>query len=359
MNKNSLKQFKVENFRNLQPSLLTFSKDINVIIGNNGNGKTNLLEAIYYLFQGKSFRKKNSFPQMLSTDCVKGEIIFNATFKKGNIENYISGKQLSSGGTFFLNNKKVSRNKLKMVFISPHDAFLFFNDSTFRKDKINSLFGLLDSEFKKLSGSYGKYLKHKSAMLKGKVDFDKKLLQIYNEELARLTKVLTIKKSELIEIVNPFLERIFENIFGEKLSLSLNLKSKFVGLKSEEILDLFSKDLQKETILKTTLSGQHKDDYEVFLEGFLAQEYGSLGQLKMSYFSILFAFIKVLYCKINESPIVLIDDVSGELDHIRLKQLLLFLENLESQVFLTSANNELFLGDEKVKIINVSDGVFS
>ena len=79
----------------------------------------------------------------------------------------------------------------------------------------------------------------------------------------------------------------------------------------------------------------------------------------MCYFSALFAFVEVFCCKFNESPIVLIDDVSGELDHIRLKQLLVFLMGLNSQVFLTSASNELFLDNKKIRVLKVSDGVFS
>ena len=121
----------------------------------------------------------------------------------------------------------------------------------------------------------------------------------------------------------------------------------------------FKSNTDKELILKTTYSGQHKDDFELFLDDFLAHEYASLGQQKMSYFSLLFAFTEVFCCKFNESPIVLIDDVSGELDHIRLKQLLVFLRELNSQVFLTSASKELFLDDKKMRVLNVSDGVFS
>jgi recombinational DNA repair ATPase RecF len=95
------------------------------------------------------------------------------------------------------------------------------------------------------------------------------------------------------------------------------------------------------------------------MDGFLAQDYASLGQLKMSYFSILFAFIEVFCCKFNVSPILLIDDVSGELDHIRLRQLLTFLDQLDLQVFLTSANTKFFLDLENINILKVSDGVFS
>lgn len=359
MNKNILYQLKVENFRNLQSRNLEFSENINVVLGNNGNGKTNLIEAIYFLFHGKSFRKKNTFPQMLSSDCVKGEIIYNAVFSKDSKDHYISGYQDLNGSRFFLNNKKSTRCRLGMVFISPHDSYLFFNDSSFRRDKINHLFGFLDPEYKSYQSSFNKILKQKNSVLKGNIKTDKKLLEIYNQKLSLLTEILIKKKKRLINEINPYLEHIFEEIFGEAFSLKLELKTDFNDLDSLQIFKLLSSYTEKELILKTTYSGQHKDDFSLFLDGFPAHEYASLGQQKMSYFSALFAFVSVFCCKFNESPIVLIDDVSGELDHIRLKQLLAFLKNLNSQVFLTSASRELFFTDEKIKVLNVSDGVFS
>jgi DNA replication and repair protein RecF len=358
LNKNIINQFKVENFRNIQPALINFSEKINVIIGNNGNGKTNLLEAIHYLFRGKSFRKKNTFPQMLSSDCVKSEIIFNASFQKDKKDQYLSGVQNYKNGNFFLNNKKSPRCKLPMVFISPHDAFLFFNDSSFRKDKVHFLFSSLSKDYKESLSLYTKTLKQKNSLLKGTIKADLKLLEIYNQDLARLTCFLTKKKQEIISTVNPYLKNVFGKIFSESFNLKIQLKTNFNQLTENEIFKIFNKNTQKELILKTTINGQHKDDYVFYLDDFLAQEYASLGQLKMSYFSVLFAFIEVFYCKINESPIVLIDDVSGELDHIRLKQLLAFLGSINSQVFLTSANTELFLNNKEVKILKVSDGMF-
>ena len=94
MNKNTVNQLSIENFRNINSENIKFSDGINVILGNNGNGKTNLLEAIYFFFHGKSFRKKNNFPQMLSSDCVKSEIIFKVSFTKDSENQYISGYQI-------------------------------------------------------------------------------------------------------------------------------------------------------------------------------------------------------------------------------------------------------------------------
>ena len=96
------------------------------------------------------------------------------------------------------------------------------------------------------------------------------------------------------------------------------------------------------------------------LDGFVAQEYASLGQQKMCYFSILFAFSELICYKFDESPIVLIDDVSGELDHIRLGKLLKYLGSINSQVFITSANEKAFLGltDKEVKVIKICDGKY-
>ena len=265
MNKNTIHQFRVENFRNIRSKYIEFSNHINVILGNNGNGKTNLLEAIYYLFQGQSFRKKNSFPQMLSSDCVKSEIIFNASFFKNSKDQYISGFQHLKGSHFFLNNKKSNRCKLDMIFISPHDAFLFFNDSVFRRDKVNQLFCILDLEYKSYQTSFNKILKQKNSLLKGSIKTDLQLLGIYNQKLSVLTELIIKKKQKLISEINPYLKNIFEKIFGEMISLRVELKSQFEGFSSElQIFKIFQNNIEKELILKTTQDGQHKDDFQFF-----------------------------------------------------------------------------------------------
>ena len=202
-------------------------------------------------------------------------------------------------------------------------------------------------------------LKQKNSMLKGNIKLNTDLLEVYNRELSVLTEVLVRKKKKLISDINPYFKNIFKKIFGETFNLRMKLNSKLEDLSAGEIFKIFLDFTEKELILKTTYCGQHKDDFQIFLDDFPVQEYASLGQQKLSYFSVLFAFIEVFCCKFNESPIVLIDDVSGELDHIRLKQLLVFLKELNSQIFLTSANKELFLDDDKVRVLSVSDGVFS
>ena len=355
-----IKKFKVENFRNLSSEIVEFSDQINIVTGDNGNGKTNLLEAIFFLFQGKTFRKKNGFPQILSSDCVKSEILFNTLLSKDSETLYLSSIQGVSKSVFYLNNKKSSRVKLNSLFISPHDAFLYFNDSLFRREKMNTVFSMVNNEYKELVARYNKVLKQKNSMLKGKISFNNQLLDIYNNELSELNYKIIKHKELLLNESETHLKTIFMRIFGENFTLKLALESKFLGFSKGEIQEFYKKNIDKELILRTTSEGQHKDDYKVLLDGFVAQEYASLGQQKMCYFSILFAFSELICYKFNESPIVLFDDVSGELDHIRLGKLLKYLGSINSQVFITSANEKAFLGltNKEVKVIKICDGKY-
>ena len=241
-----------------------------------------------------------------------------------------------------MNNKKSPRVKLNSLFISPHDAFLFFNDSSFRKEKMNSIFSIASLEFKEFLSKYNKILKQKNSMLKGKIKFNDQLLGVYNSELSSLNYELIKLKRILLADVDGYLKTIFSRIFGDNFKLNLELDSELIGLNPDEINKINIDNIAKELLLKTSSIGQHKDDYVVFLDGFKAQEYASLGQQKMCYFSILFAFSELLCYKFKESPIVLIDDVSGELDHIRLEKLLNYLGSIKSQVFITSANEKAF-----------------
>ena len=156
-----------QNFRNLTDSIVDFSRGINIILGKNGNGKTNFLEAIYYLSKGRSFRKKNSFPQILSSECEKAEIIFNAIFanmKKE--EKYVSLSQKIDSYSYSIDNRTAKRLRYEVIFISPFESFLFFNNSVHRKKIMNQLYSGLSENHRYIFKKYEKLIKQKNSILK-------------------------------------------------------------------------------------------------------------------------------------------------------------------------------------------------
>ncbi len=350
-----LKKIKVKNFRNLSDEIVSFSHNVNFIIGKNGNGKTNLLESIYYLLRGKSFKKKNNFSHVLSAECVKNEIIYNATID----DYFLSGTFRNNENIFYKNNKKHKRINGEVFFISPSEAFQFFNVPAFRKDKFNYLISSVDKEYRTNLKKYETLINQKNSILKQKVKYDPILLEVINKDLAKYILYLSTKRSQFLKKISNIFKKTYKNIFSEDIKIDIDLNSSFSGLFFDEILKKLQQGLNDEIQSKVSLRGSHKDDYDILIDGFLVQEYASLGQMKMAYFSLIFSFLELFFNKNNERPLLLIDDVSGELDHIRLEKLIDYLAEVNIQVFLTSANEEILnLFKESFGAIRISNGQY-
>ena len=147
-------------------------------------------------------------------------------------------------------------------------------------------------------------------------------------------------------------EKEFKIIFEQVHDLQLQLQSEFIGATQEEIRDYYRRNLQKDDINGRTTYGIHLDDYMFLFDGFNSFEFCSLGQQKMSYLSLIFAYIELFRYKFSSYPIVLIDDVSGELDSRRWKNLIEYLEAKNFQVIITTANENFKQELEKIKNSN-------
>ena len=153
-----ISKLQVKNFRNLQDSAIDLGPYINCIFGENGNGKTNILEAIHVLATNKSFRKNAKFPQFLGIDGERPEIIFSSilTCNDSNILSY-SGKMGSDASEWFVDGKADKRKiPLSVIFINPMDAYTFHNSSTYRRAWFDRYISQIDLKYKR---TLSKYLK--------------------------------------------------------------------------------------------------------------------------------------------------------------------------------------------------------
>lgn len=334
-----IEKLSVKNFRNLDFDLVEFSTNINCIFGQNGNGKTNLLEAIYYLFTHKSFRKKTTFPQILSMDSDNSEIIFNSVLNIDGEKKSYSGKLNLNGQTWFLDNEPY-RKKIDnvIVLINPFDASQFYQLPAFRKDWINDYASYYSDGFKEHLKAYNKLLKMKNSLLKSNNNVDTQL-KIINKELVSHNYILTQEKKTFVSKMNEYIEPTFRNIFDENHRLFLEIDSKISDLNQKEIEDRLNEKLIKEKIIGHSIFGVHRDDYLFKFNDLNASEFCSLGQQKMSYLSLLFAYTELFRYKFKAYPMIFMDDVSGELDTLRWNKLIHFLEDKNFQVFISTAND--------------------
>ena len=224
----TLQKVRLTNFRNLSEKIIEFKSNLNCICGNNGNGKTNLLEAIYFSINKKSFRKKASFQQILSADSGKSEIISSITVtNKAKDTDYYSIQWESDKYTCILNGqKKIRKPKLSCVFVSPFDSFSFHNESSFRRNLIDSFISRIAPEYKKVLNDYTKLLRQKNSLLKTTQNIAQidAIDTILSEKIAFIVKY----RVKFIADINPYLKEIYHDIFSNSISLELEIESKFV-----------------------------------------------------------------------------------------------------------------------------------
>lgn len=336
---NRIERLQVKNFRNLLDNIIEFGPKINCIFGENGNGKTNILEAIYVLVHKKSFRKNTSFPQILSFDGEKPEIIISSVFVQENEKYSLSSRMDSSKTEWAKNGTPIKkRPNVPLIFVNPADSYHFFNQPAFRRNWFDHHLSTLSAEYKLVLNRYNSILKNRNTLLTRKPSHYKTQLDaldtLYAEKIEELTKLRTNFMSDL----SPFCEKSFKDVFSEDHILSLQLESHFIKKSRSQILEEIKAQRVKDEVRCHSTKGSHKDDYMLQFDGFNSYEYCSLGQQKMSYLSLLFATIELFRYKFKAFPIVLIDDVSGELDRERWQRLVHFLKKSEFQVLITTAN---------------------
>ena len=354
MNFLKLKSLQVTNFRNLNNDIVHFNSGINCIFGNNGNGKTNLLEAIYYVCLKKSFRKNTSFQQIVSVDSGKPEILISSAFESQNeILTALTGKITSKENQWYQDNKALkSKPKIPVVFINPFDSFSFHTIPAFRRSWVDQNLSLVSEEYKSALSKYNNVLKQRNALLSKKPHKFLEQIKVLDDQMALYSKILIDLRLHFISDLKIYCKETFKIIFDESHDLELKLESKFIDATQDKIKEYFDQNREKDVIIGHTSYGIHRDDYVFLFDGFNSFEFCSLGQQKMSYLSLIFAYIELFRYKFSSYPIVLIDDVSGELDSRRWKNLIEYLEAKNFQVIITTANENFKQELEKIKNSN-------
>ncbi|MGZ3788603.1 MAG: DNA replication/repair protein RecF [Bacteriovorax sp.] len=342
MSKYKISKLQVTNFRNLNPDIISFSNGINCILGENGNGKTNILEAINVLATKKSFRKNASFPQYLSIDGGKPEIIFSSVFENEDQKKIsYTSKMTNESILWFLDGAPIKKKlDIKVVFINPFDSYGFHNSASDRREWLDYFLSQLDDTYKKSLSKYNQALRFRNALLSKRPSKFKEQIIASDGELSMLSMYLTARRVEFLREIEPYLGDTFQKIFSEKHNLRITLDSRIINLSAVNVQKILLNNLETDCERGHTSYGPHKDDYVLLFDGLNSFDFCSLGQQKMSYLSLLFAYIELFRYKYISYPIVLIDDVSGELDQHRWRRLVEYLEKREFQVLITTANEK-------------------
>lgn len=342
-----LKDLRLINFRNYKNSHIYLNPHINIFIGENAQGKTNILEAMYLLSQGKSFRT-NSDEQMINFNETESYIASNTVL--GNLERLIEIK-LSKGKSKIIrfdkneiDSYKDLHSGLNIVVFSPDDLDLVKEGPSIRRDFLDREIFQLVPLYRYNLGRYRKILNHRNSILKSFNSNKKKkeLLSVFDFQLINSGAYLILERIKFINKLDEYAREIHKNIKSEEyLKISYDSTVNINELKREyieaEYKNALDNALERDLQYKNTSIGPHRDDLKIMLNDLELRTYGSQGQQRTGVLSIKLAEVKLIKGEINKSPILLLDDVFSELDKKRKKYLIENLTDIQTMITMTDA----------------------
>ncbi len=336
----SFSTIKITQYKNYNFTQFEFNQRIVGICGLNGKGKTNLLDAIYYLCFAKSYFTKIDGQNVLFG--MDGFRIEGKVDDKALVAIYKGiGKK-----DFLLNNvpyEKLSQHigKFPAVMIAPDDTILIVGGSEERRKYLDTIISQIDSIYLQYLIVYNKVLQQRNSLLKqfaekGKTDWA--LLEVIDEQLITPGKYIFEKRKEITLDLVSLVQEFYKKIAANNEEVVLNYASQLLNGTFESVLNQFR---EKDFILQRTNGGIHKDELEILLDGVIFKNIASQGQRKSLLFALKLAEFELLKKAKNAAPILLLDDVFEKLDDTRMHNLLewVCIEN-EGQVFITDTHKE-------------------
>lgn len=323
-----IKSIKLTNFRNHKSYLLDCEKDTTLILGENGCGKTSVLEAIYILTRGKSFRATDPDIMKRGTEFYRIEL------------EYQSGETVAASydgktKTFTLADKKTKRltknHKYPVILFLPSDLNLISHSPGRRREYFDRVLSELSDSYSSYLSKYDKALKQRNELLKN--DFiSKDALFSWNLLLAKYGTELFSLRQKFIQEINTSLTKVYQSIANNQDEIDIIYKTEAVP--SNQYLKILEENFNKDTYLGHTSFGIHRDDYIFNFNHQPADGSASRGETRSIILALKFIEADLIYQKTNKKPIILLDDVFSELDNTRRKCLI---DNFkDNQVIITS-----------------------
>ena len=338
-----LNKLSVVNFKNIRTASLDFSPKLNCLIGSNGMGKTNILDAVYYL----SFCR-SAFNPVDSQVITHGEEFMvlegNYSSDNGDIENIYCGMKKGNRKHFKRNKKEYKRlsqhiGLIPIIFISPADSTLIDGSSEERRRLMDMVIAQYDNAYMDHLSAYNKALQQRNALLKMEEEPDITLMEIWENQMAEAGEAVYRKRDAFIKELVPVFQNIYSSIAGIQEEVSLKYVS---HCQRGPLLEIIQRDRFKDRAVGYSLHGIHRDDLEMLLGGFQMRREGSQGQTKTFSLALKLAQFNFL-CRTNSgtTPILLLDDIFDKLDAQRVKKIVqLVADDHYGQIFITDTNRE-------------------
>ncbi|MGP1544449.1 MAG: DNA replication/repair protein RecF [Candidatus Fimenecus sp.] len=345
-----ISSLKIKDFRNYENAEIKFDEKLNIILGENGQGKTSILEAIYINSFGKSFRASHDKEMVkFGKKGFYSQILIHNEDEKEKIEIFFeNGKKIIKINENPIKKLSELLNCLHIVAFSPEDLKIVKEDPQKRRNFMDiSLCKMKPLYFAALS-NYKKILIQKNILLKEEYP-NREMLEIWNLELAKYGTKIIKERYEFIKKIAIIAGNIQEKISDSKEKLEINYVTnvfKQIDLKENEDLEknFFKKlceQIENEIEKRTCILGPHRDDIDIIVNGVNMRKYGSQGQQKTAALALKFSEIEIMKKEFSEECILILDDVLSELDESRQKYLIESFKNVQIFISATEISNEL------------------
>lgn len=345
-----LEKIVISDFRNIRLQELEFSPNINCISGNNGEGKTNLLDAIHYLSMTKSaFATSDRFTFRHGTE----EFSVAGTYR---MENGLSSRfalKMTTKGEKKVRRDEKPYNKvsehvgvLPVVMVSPSDISLVSESGEERRRFVNAVLSQMDREYMVSLQQYNRLLQQRNRMLK-EMEPDRSLLEVIDMRMSALAEPVYQARKRFVEDLKPIVSDYYKAVSGGCEQIDIEYDSELDKASLDRLLEA---SYDKDRIFRYTTVGIQRDDLIFTMNGHPIRRCGSQGQQKSFLVSLKFAQYEIMKKKYGFAPILLLDDVFDKLDMNRISNLLQMVSGKDfGQIFITDSN--------KVRMSGIVDGL--
>lgn len=356
-----LRHLSLVNYKNFDSKTLEFDPVINCLVGDNGVGKTNVLDAIYHLCFGKSY-----FNPVSTQNIKHGTEFFvvEGEFEKLNrTEKILCSFKKGTKKVIKRNDKPYEKFSehigfLPLVIISPSDRDLILEGSETRRKFMDGVISQSDKVYLQNLIKYNKVVSQRNSLLKyfaANRTFDRDTLSIYNEQMSALGTAIHQKRVEFIESFLPIFKEQYQNISEKDEQINLSYESQ---LSDDSLLNLLEKNIEKDRALQYTSVGVHKDDLSFTIAGHPIKKFGSQGQQKSFLIALKLAQFHFIKQLADTTPILLLDDIFDKLDENRVSHIVGLVKNDNfGQIFISDTHADRT--EDVVKNIHQSYKIFN
>lgn len=366
-----LQKISIVNYKNIREASLELSPKINCLIGHNGAGKTNLLDAIYFLsFCRSAFYHQDSLAITHGQEffVLEGEYSDDTDNANVDVEKIYCGLKRGTKKRFKRNGKEYKRlsqhiGLIPVIMVSPSDSILVEGGSEERRRLMDMVIAQYNPMYIDDLANYNKALQQRNALLKQEQEPDTSLMEILEMQMAETGERIYTQRQQYVEQMSPVLSEIYRKISGDKETVELNYVS---HCQRGPLFDVISRDRYKDRAVGYSLHGIHRDDLEMYINGYPIRREGSQGQTKSFVIALKIAqfdFLRRTHS--NTTPLLLLDDVFDKLDASRVERIIdMVAGEGYGQIFITDTNRDhldkiLQRSEGDYKIFDVEDGTIA